>query len=175
MTAHLFGAVSSPSCANFAIRKNAEDLKHEFPSDVVNTVLRNFYVDDCLKSLSSSSAAIKHVDDLPKLMLRGGFCFTKLVNNDRKVLESIPIHDRAKDVKELDLAEDALPTERDLGVSWCVENDKFGFKVNVKERPCTRRGILSIVSSIYDPLGMAAPFILPAKLLLQDLCRKGLA
>ena len=102
-------------------------------------------------------------------MLRGGFCFTKWINNDRK-----PIHDRAKDVKELDLAEDALPTERALGVSWCVENDKFGFKVNVKERPCTRRGILSIVSSIYDPLGMAVPFILPAKLLLQDLCRKGL-
>ena len=108
-------------------------------------------------------------------MLRGGFCFTKWVSNDRKVLESIPIHDRAKDVKELDLAEDALPTERALSVLWCVENDKFGFKVNVKERPCTRRGILSIVSSIYDPLGLAVPFILPAKLLLQDLCRKGIA
>ena len=39
----------------------------------------------------------------------------------------------------------------------------------------TRRGIPSIVSSIYDPLGMAVPFILPTKLLLQDLCRKGLA
>ena len=45
---------------------------------------------------------------------------------------------------------------------------------SVKERPCTRRGILSVVSSVYDHLGMAAPFILPAKLLLQDLCRKGL-
>ena len=60
---------------------------------------------------------------------------TKWVSNDRKVLESIPIHDRAKDVEELDLAEDALPTERALGVSLCVENDKFGFKVNAKERP----------------------------------------
>ena len=40
----------------------------------------------------------------------------------------------------------------------------------MKERPRTRRGILSVVSSIYDPLGTAAPFILPANLLLQDLC-----
>ena len=43
-----------------------------------------------------------------------------------------------------------------------------------RDRPCTRRGILSAVSSLYDLLGMAAPFILPAKLLLQDLCRRGL-
>ena len=35
----------------------------------------------------------------------------------------------------------------------------------------TRRGILSVVSSVYDPLGLAAPFVLPAKRLLQDLCR----
>ena len=31
-----------------------------------------------------------------------------------------------------------------------------------------------MVSSVYDPLGFAAPFILPAKALLQDLCRKNL-
>ena len=57
---------------------------------------------------------------------------------------------------------------------WFVEADQFGFKVFIKDRPCTRRGILSAVSSLYDPLGMATPFILPAKLLLQDLCRRGL-
>jgi hypothetical protein len=28
------------------------------------------------------------------------------------------------------------------------------------------------VSSIYDPLGIAAPLLLPAKKILQDLCRK---
>ena len=33
---------------------------------------------------------------------------------------------------------------------------------------------MSIISSIYDPLGMAVPFILPAKVLPQDLCRRGL-
>ena len=59
-------------------------------------------------------------------------------------------------------------------MSWFVEADQFGFKVFIKDRPCTRRGILSAVSLLYDPLGMAAPFIRPAKLLLQDLCRRGL-
>ena len=73
MTVHLFGAVSSSSCANFALRRNAEDRKHEFSPDAANTVLKNFYLDDCLKSLTSSSAAVKHVADLLKLMLIGGY------------------------------------------------------------------------------------------------------
>ncbi|KAJ8391388.1 hypothetical protein AAFF_G00090180 [Aldrovandia affinis] len=36
----------------------------------------------------------------------------------------------------------------------------------------TRRGILAVVNSIYDPLGLLAPVILPAKLLLKDLCKE---
>ena len=52
--------------------------------------------------------------------------------------------------------------------------DTFGFKISLRDKPSTRRGILSIVSSIYDPLGFVAPFILPAKCLLQTLCRRGL-
>ena len=111
---------------------------------------------------------------LRKLMLIDGFNLTKWASNDRQVLESIPPEEGAKDVKELNLECDMLPTERALGVSWFVDPDAFRFKVHIKEKSCTRRGILSLVSSVYNPLGMAAPFILPANLLLQDLCRKGL-
>lgn len=42
----------------------------------------------------------------------------------------------------------------------------------MKDRPTTRGGILLVVSSVYDPLGFVAPFILTAKLILQDLCKK---
>ena len=35
----------------------------------------------------------------------------------------------------------------------------------------SQRGIRSVVSSVYDPFGLAAPFVLPAKQLLQDSCR----
>ena len=51
MTVHLFGAVSSPSCASFALRKTADDNQSDFPAAVVQTVKENFYVDDCLKSM----------------------------------------------------------------------------------------------------------------------------
>ena len=31
MTVHIFGATSSPGCANFGLKKAAEDLASEFP------------------------------------------------------------------------------------------------------------------------------------------------
>ncbi|KAJ8020040.1 hypothetical protein HOLleu_41875 [Holothuria leucospilota] len=46
-------------------------------------------------------------------------------------------------------------------------------EVLLKEKPLTRRGLLSITSSFYDPLGFAAPFILVAKSLLQEVCKRG--
>lgn len=68
-------------------------------------------------------------------------------------------------MKELNLECDTLPAERGLGVSRFLETDTFGFKVNIKEKSCTRRGILSIVDSVYNLLDIAVPFLLPAKLL----------
>ena len=47
-------------------------------------------------------------------------------------------------------------------------------KVVVKEKPLTRRGVLSFASSLYDPPGFGAPFTLLAKVLVQELCKKKL-
>ena len=44
MLVHLFGALSSPASANFALRQTADDNKNCFPTEVINTVFRNFYV-----------------------------------------------------------------------------------------------------------------------------------
>lgn len=58
MTVHLFGATSSPSCANFALRKCAEDSGKLFSPQTVDTIINNFYVDDCLTSAASEDDAI---------------------------------------------------------------------------------------------------------------------
>lgn len=51
MTVYLFRAVSSPSCVCFALRRTAKDNQHFFNEKVIDTVFKNFYKDDCLKSL----------------------------------------------------------------------------------------------------------------------------
>ena len=101
----------------------------------------------------------------------GGFRLTKWMLSSRTVLQSVPGSELAGAVRDLDFNQDSLPVERTLGVQWSVETDTFGFRIIAKDKPITRRGIISLVFSIYDPLAFAAPFILPAKMILQDLCR----
>jgi len=172
MKTHLFGGVWSPSCCSFVLRRTADDNESRFSQAAVDTVRRNFYVDDCLKSVASSTEAVKLVEELSDLLACGGFRLTKWLSNDRTVLRSIPDNDRTQGVRNLDLNTEHLPTEHALGVKWDVESDSLGYEIVVKDRPLTRRGILSIVSSIYDPLGFVSPFILTAKKIIQELCRR---
>lgn len=171
MVVHPFGATSSPSCATFALRQTAEDNQSKSSPETVNTVLKNFYVDDCLKAVATEREAIALVKDLTALCATGGFHLTKWASNSRMLLASIPETHRAKEYKDLDLDHDALPIERTLGIQWCTNTDSFVFTINVKDKPATRRGILSVVSSLYDPLGFLAPLTLLPKMLLQQMCK----
>ena len=83
---------------------------------------------------------------------------------------SVSAEDRAKEIKGLDLGSDKLPIERALGVEWCIESDAFKFRIQLKDKPCTRKGILATIRSIFDPLGLIAPVVLGGKQILQEIC-----
>ena len=57
---HLFGAPSSPSCANFCLRHTANEFGHLYHPTISKVVHRNFYVDDCLISFPSRSCLGKN-------------------------------------------------------------------------------------------------------------------
>ncbi|CAG2235127.1 unnamed protein product [Mytilus edulis] len=130
--------------------------------------------DDCLKSVSSTNKAIALISNIQNLLKQGGFRIAKWISNDRDVINSVSVEERAKEIKDLDLDQDSLPIDRALGVQWCVDSDKFHFNIDVKDKPATRRGILSMTSSVFDPLGFLAPFCLVGKSILQELCRLGI-
>ena len=47
MKVHIFGATSSPSCCNFALKHLAEEQRENFEPFIVQSVQRRMYVDDC--------------------------------------------------------------------------------------------------------------------------------
>ncbi|KAK3751570.1 hypothetical protein QZH41_007533 [Actinostola sp. cb2023] len=174
MTVHLFGATSSPGCANFALKQTANDYESEFGTATADLLRNDFYVDDGLKSVSTAEQAVKLVHDVREMCAKGGFNLHKFISNSKDVIKSIPEAARADGVKELNLDLDSLPLERTLGVQWCVESDCFKFSIVLQDKPCTRRGILSTVSSVFDPIGFVAPLMLEGKSILQELCRQDL-
>ena len=168
MCVHLFGAISSPSSANFALRRTAVDHAHIFGEKAKEVLHNNFYVDDLLISEEDTKSALDLAKKVQEMCKAGGFHLTKFTSNDSEFINGIPKNERAKGVKNFDF-DNNFPPERALGVHWCIEDDVLGFRVSLSSRPTTRRGILSIVSSIYDPFGVASPFLLPGRKILQEI------
>ncbi|XP_068204676.1 uncharacterized protein [Palaemon carinicauda] len=171
MGVHIFGAVSSPNIANYALRAAADHARDKYGPDVEHTIKTNFYVDDYLKSVPSEEQALRLVKDVTAALKERGFRLTRFVSNSKLVLKSIPQEDRSKDRQTCDLDYDELHVERALGLQWNIENDYFTFSASLDPKPFTRRGILSTVCSLYDPLRFVAPFLLPAKRILREVCQ----
>lgn len=81
MTVHLFGGIWCPSCCSYVMRHGAEERRMAYDEKVINTVLRNFYVDDCLKSVASEGEAVRLIRDLRALLHECGFNLTKWTSN----------------------------------------------------------------------------------------------
>nr|XP_017209156.1 uncharacterized protein LOC101887079 [Danio rerio] len=173
MTVHLFGASSSPGCANYGLKHLAREGERLYPLGS-QFIMQDFYMDDGVSSIENTEKAIKLAEEARQLCALGSLRLHKFVSNDKEVLKTIPPSECAVDVTAVDLALTDQPLERALGIYWSLEQDNFKFRITVKDQPATRRGILSIVASLFDPLGFLAPFVLKGKTILQEMCRSGM-
>lgn len=170
MRVHVFGNSPSPAVATYGLRKAAQSGEGAYGSDVVSFVKRNFYVDDGLVSLPTASDAI----DLMKrtqeaLMEEGNLRLHKIASNSQDVMNAFSKDDKASHLKDIDLGVSEAPMQRSLGLYWNLQSDSFTYRTSLGEKPFSKRGILSVVNSLYDPLGFIAPVVILGKLLLRDL------
>ena len=100
MCVHIFGAISSPACANFALHKTAEENKEKFGYEAFKCVKEDFYVDDFLTSKGSVESVVDLISKIKMMCASGGFKLTKFVSNERAVIQSIPDEDRSKNIKK---------------------------------------------------------------------------
>lgn len=88
MQVHIFGATSSPCCSNKALWQTTDDNEDKYGKEVAETVRRNFYVDDLLKSIQTISQAATLAVQVTSMLKDGGFHLTKFLSNRREVLHS---------------------------------------------------------------------------------------
>jgi hypothetical protein len=173
-TCHVFGAVCSPSCATYALLRTAKDNAGKYHTHVLHEIERFFYVDDYLSSVDDEVTAIRYAEDLVKITATGGFKLTKWVSNSKRVLEAVSSLEGVS--TEVDLDMDDGPTSRVLGVQWRVKDDVITFKRKSETSDTnlvSKRTLLSLVCSIFDPLGILAPFLVRARILIQTLWQMG--
>ena len=98
----------------------------------------------------------------------GGHASKKVVFNSPKVVPATPEEDRATELK---LNDGQDPVVKTLGISCDSKEDVLTISTSAvsSETPLTKRNVLKKIATVFDPLGFVSPFILVAKVLLQDL------
>lgn len=166
-----FGDKPSGTIATVALRKTAEMGTDKYPK-AAQVIKENTYMDDIIESVPTKEKATKLAKDIEALLDKGNF----------KMKEWIFTHDRTDLLKTIP-NDKSCTTEKVLGVVWNPVQDEFVYKMHLRttskktrngkthdnaNNP-TKRIILSQVNSIYDPLGLAGPFTVRAKILMREL------
>lgn len=83
---HIFGVKCAPTCANYALLRNAEDSESQFPTAAM-AVKRNFYMDDFSRSVKSTDEAMELQHKLVEMLKLAGFNLTKWISNEKEVID----------------------------------------------------------------------------------------
>lgn len=157
---HIFGNKPSPPIATIGLRNTL--TRSEASAQVQLFVRRNFYVDDALKSAETVEEAIDIIKGAQSLLSRFNIRLHKIASSHQEVLQAFPEGDLAKGPIERSFEEGEI--QRALGVAWEASSDNFKLVVQLEDRPFTRRGILSVINSIFDPLGFVSPVALAGRI-----------
>ena len=156
----MFNQVAVPEADQVALRF----LWHQSPESAIKVyqfmrhifgalaVKQNFYMDDFFKSVKSADEALEMQQQLSEMLNLGGFHLTKWISNEKEVITQIPELERAPSVKVVD-ENVIMPVERALGVIWDTNSDSFVYEVVKRNIAGTRRKMLSLIASLFDPIG----------------------
>ena len=183
-----FGVSSSPFLLNATIRHHL-DVQAATQEQLVKRLQESIYVDDILTGAEDVETAWQLYLHSKEILKTGGFNLRKFKTNDsdlqRRMTEAegtIPYASETNDnetyAKSM-LGKSQKPCmgeQKTLGLRWHMETDQFIFDLNEITRVSdatpikTKRSITSIVSKVYDPLGILSPVVIPFKLYFKELC-----
>ena len=148
-----FGNRASPFLLCATIRHHLA----QYPQSMVVTELtENLYMDDWMSGCDSEALAQQMFHRAKEIMSEAGMTLAKWTSNSLKFADKV------------------AETTKVLGMQWTTDPDYFSFEgVQVPSSLClTKRGILSLISRLFDPLGLLNPFTIRAKILFQSLWKE---
>ena len=89
MNVHIFGKNNSPCIANFSLKQSTTDQQNEFSRFITESVDKDFYVGDLLKSSECVKDLISLATQLLQLLLNKIFRLTKWIKNSKTILDQL--------------------------------------------------------------------------------------
>ena len=132
------------------------------------TILKSTYMDDNMDSVMSESEGITLYKQLSELWDKAGMHAHKWLSNSEAILQMIPSQDRAC---QLELGDNNSPAIKTLGIMWFAREYVFTFISKPIEegfKP-TKRNFLKNMATLFDPLGLLSPFVIRAKVFMQEI------
>ena len=154
MKVHLFGKNDSPCCVNFVMKHIAEN-ERDSSELIAKSIDEDFYMDDFIKSENSLETLIHTIVSVTNSLSQFGFRLHKWVANSGDILDSIPESEKLQNIERVKI----------LGINWDTQSDILSLREVNKTFSPTKRGVLSLLCSIYDPLGFVTPCLLEPKLI----------
>ena len=124
-------------------------------------------MDDYLDLLPTTQKAVNTCTKVIKTLSSGAFQLTKFISNSPKILKELLPYGVSQKHSIVDLDLQNTSIQRTLGVLLDTENDLLKVKTIQKDIPMTKRGLLSLVSSIFHPLGILTLAIFETKQIIQ--------
>ena len=168
-----FGDRCSPFVAIKTVQRVANDFGEGKP-EAVEALKSKLYMDDYLDSSKEVDEGIRRAKEVQWILRQGDFHLKGWASNSEHFTAAFDQKTvRAEDGQHQPLADDE--TTKILGVGWKPKSDSLTFTSSDPEiQRFTLRALASLTAGVFDPLGLASPMIIKAKIKLRELDTRGL-
>ncbi|XP_055522662.1 uncharacterized protein LOC129716848 [Wyeomyia smithii] len=169
LTTVTYGTRPSPFLATRTPKQLAMDERTHFPL-AARAVEQDVYMDDVLTGVDNEETALNLRMQLEEMLQRGGFRLRKWASNCPSALQGMS-EDNLALIKTEGYQLEPDPAVRTFGLIWHPNTDVFKFRFKVPDltegETLTKRRVLSIIATLFDPLGMIGAVITTAKVFMQ--------
>ena len=164
----IFGEGPSPFLLCGTLNHHLAKYQEE-DREFVERLKKSLYVDDAIIGCDTVEDGIIMFQKASARLKEGGFTLRKWNSSNEKVREFITKSQTTEVqsfARQTELEKDSTKV---LGLKWDQKNDKLAIKLESKtsdiriERTVKKRNMLSRVSEIFDPLGVASPITYQGK------------
>ncbi|XP_031341104.1 uncharacterized protein LOC116169216 [Photinus pyralis] len=160
-----YGTASASYLATKCLQYLADQNSERFPK-AAEVIKSCFYMDDLLFTANTVEEVLQIKTEIIEILRSANIPIRKFLSNHPSVMQNTT--DSNISLFTVPLGE--RTNAKALGLAWNAITDTIYYNVRVQFSPSvSKRSILSMVSQLFDPLGLLSPILIVGKIMIQKL------